>query len=80
MTDARTFLIDTLRRVIAGGDVSNAQLEAGPDPAALRGAGRKAWHGLSYWADDDDIRAKDPAYATSCRRQLVIVLAALEGE
>jgi len=46
----------------------------------LRGAERKAWHGLSYWADDDDIRAKDPAYAPSRRRQLVDLLADLECE
>jgi len=81
MSDTRAFLINSLRRVIDGGDVTNEELDAAiADPAALRGAERKAWHGLSYWADDDDIRAKDPAYAPSRRRQLVDLLADLECE
>lgn len=75
MADARTFLIDCLQRVIDGGDVTNGELDAAiTDPAGLRGAERKAWHGLSYWADDDDIREKDPEYAPSRRQQLVGLL------
>jgi hypothetical protein len=50
------------------------------DPAALCGAERKAWHGLSYWADDEDIRAKDAAYAPSRREQLADLLTNLERE
>jgi hypothetical protein len=81
VTDARAYLIDNLRRVIDGGDVTDDELDAAiAEPAGLRGAERKAWHGLSYWADDDDIRAKDPAYAPSRRRQLGDLLAALERE
>jgi hypothetical protein len=60
MTEARTFLLTALKHVIAGGDLTNDELDAGiGDPASLRGAERKVWHGLSYWADDDDIRARD---------------------
>lgn len=81
MTDARMFLIASLRRVIDGGDVTNDQLYAAiADPGTLRGAEQKAWHGLSYWADDEDIRAKDPAYAPLRRRQLNDLLVALEQE
>jgi hypothetical protein len=81
MTDARTFLINSLQRVIDGGDVTNDELDAAiADPARLRGAERKAWHGLSYWADDDDIRAKDPGYGPSRRRQLADLLADMECE
>lgn len=81
MTDVRTFLIASLQRVIAGGDVTNEELYAAiADPAGLRGAERKAWHGLSYWADDDDIRTKDPNYGPSRRRQLGNLLADLERE
>lgn len=81
MTEARIFLINTLRRVIGGGDVTNHQLnDAIADATSLRGAERKAWHGLSYWADDDDIRAKDPAYAPSRRRQLADLLNDLERD
>ena len=50
------------------------------DPRALQGAERKAWLGLSYWADNDAIRAKDLAYAPSRRRQLSDLLANLERE
>ncbi len=79
VTDERTFLLATLRRVIDGGDVTNAELEAAiTEPVRLRGAERKAWHGLSYWADDDDIRVKDLAYARPRRRQLADLLTALE--
>ena len=81
MTDARTFLSTCLAHVIDGGDVTNDELDAAiADPAGLRGAERKAWHGLSYWADDDDIRAKDPAYAPSRRVQLTDLLIDLERE
>lgn len=81
MSDARIFLLSALRHVIDGGDITNSELDAAIlEPAALRGAERKAWHGLSYWADDDDIRAKDPAYAPSRRRQLSDLLSALEDE
>lgn len=81
VTEVSTFLIDSLRRVIAGGDMTNDELDAAiADPVGLRGAERKAWHGLSYWADDDDIRTKDPNYAPSRRQQLGNLLADLERE
>lgn len=81
MPDARTFLINTLRRVIDGGDLTNEELDVViSDPAGLRGAERKAWHGLSYWADDDDIRTKDPSYGPSQKRRLIDLLADLECE
>ena len=81
MTDARTFLVDCLQRVIDGGDVTNDELDAViADPAGLRGVERKAWHGLGYWADDDDIREKDPKYAPSRRQQLIGLLGDLTHE
>jgi hypothetical protein len=81
VTEARTFLLATLRRVVDGGDVTNDELDAAiAAPAGLRGAERNAWYGLSYWADDDDIRAKDPVYAPSRRRQLADLLSNLENE
>ncbi len=36
----------------------------------LPAAEREAWFGLSYWADDADIRSKDPAYAPMRLEQL----------
>ena len=81
MTEARHFLLETLGRVIDGGEVTHDNLDAAIAASeGLRGAERKAWHGLSYWADDDDIRAKDPAYAPSRRRQLAELLSALKNE
>ncbi len=91
MTHARTFLLAALRRVIDGGEVTNNELDAAiAEPADLRGAERKAWHGMawhgmashgmSYWADDEDIRAKDPAYTPSRRRQPAVLIAGLENE
>lgn len=81
MSEYRSALVETLRKVIDGGDITNDQLYAAfPAPEKLHGAERKAWHGLSYWADDDDIRAKDPDYAPSQRKQLTELLSALEAE
>jgi hypothetical protein len=81
VTNARTFLLATLRRVIDGGNVTNDELYAAIAALArLRGAERKAWYGLSYWADDGDVRAKDPAYGPSRRKQLADLLSALEDE
>jgi hypothetical protein len=80
LNSGRTYLIEALRRVIDGGDVTNDELDTAiAAPADLRGAERKAWHGLSYWADDDDIRAKDPAYAPLRRRQLAALLSSLRS-
>lgn len=81
MTDAGTFLINCLRRVIDGGDATNDEFDAViSDPAGLRGAERKAWHGQRYWADDDDVRANDPAYAAASRVKLADLLIDLERE
>ncbi|MCC2976363.1 hypothetical protein LK533_06710 [Sphingomonas sp. PL-96] len=68
MVDARAFLIAALRRVADGGDIDNAELDAAvPDPLSLARCEKDAWEALSHWADDDDIRARDPRYATLMR-------------
>jgi hypothetical protein len=81
MADARTFLEEALRRVIAGGDIAGEELDAAiPDSRALTPAERKAWYGLSQWIADDDIRARDPAYAPMRRQGLAGLLERLEAE
>ena len=40
---------------------------------------RAAWYRLSHWLDDDDIRAKDPAYAEMQEQQIGKALADLEA-
>jgi hypothetical protein len=40
---------------------------------------RAAWYRLSHWADDDDVRAKDPRYLDMQQRQICEVLGDLEG-
>jgi hypothetical protein len=78
MSEQRDFLIASLRRVIAGGDITNDELAAGiPDAGSLRGADLKAYFGLSYWADDGDIRDKDPTYGPMRRTGLADLLRAL---
>lgn len=75
MSEQRIALVSTLRHIVAGGDLKNDELWAiVADPVKLTGTERKAWHGLSYWADDDDIRAKDPEYAGHRRAQLAELL------
>jgi len=67
----RDGLIAILRRVIEGGEVEYSELLAiAAAPMTLPAVEREAWFGLSYWADDADIRSKDPAYAPMRLEQL----------
>ena len=71
MTEARSFLVEALRRVAEGGDIDNVELSAAiPDLFALSKNKKRAWEELSPWADDDDIRARDTYYADFKRRRM----------
>ena len=71
MTEARSFLLEALRRIAEGGDIDNVELDAAiPDPLALPKDEKRAWEELSHWADDDDIRARDVYYADFKRRRM----------
>ncbi len=71
MTDARLFLVEALGRVADGGDIDNAELDSAiPDPLVLDPAEKNAWEELSHWADDEDIRAKDPRYPILKRERM----------
>jgi hypothetical protein len=71
MSEYREFLLTALRRVIDGGDIGNDELDAEiPAAETLKGAEREAYHGLSYWADDGDIRAKKLKYGPMRREGL----------
>ena len=75
MSIHREFLTASLRRVIDGGDITNAELSTGlPDARVLEGDELKAYLGLSYWADDADIRSKDPLYGPARRTALIELL------
>ena len=64
MTSARPNLIAMLECVADGGDVTAGELnKIIPAPLALDEREKTAWEELSHWADDEDIRAKDPDYA-----------------
>lgn len=76
----RAFLEAALQRVIDGGDITDEELAAAiPDPIVLEGSERKAFHGLSYWADDSDIREKNPNYGAIRRDGLKELLQALSA-
>jgi hypothetical protein len=80
MSDARAYLISALQRVADGGDVTADELSiAVPDPLVLDDVERAAWEELSHWADDDDIREKDPDYATFKREWMRDHIATLSG-
>jgi hypothetical protein len=80
VTDPRAFLLDALRRVRDGGNVTNDELLGRiPDPSQLDPTERAAWYCLSHWADDDDIRAKDGHYAEMQQRQIGEALDDLEA-
>ena len=73
VTPERAFLIATLERVIAGGEVTYEQLiEAVPEPHELSSkVEMDAWFHLSYWSSDADVREKDPKYGPSQMRWLI---------
>lgn len=64
MSSIRSYLRATLQRVITGGDITTDELDkAIADPLSLDRDEREAWEELSHWADDADIRAREPNYA-----------------
>ncbi len=78
--NARLALIDLMKRALAGNRITNMELSTvAPDPIALDQIEKLAWQRLSQWVDDDDIRAKDQAYADMQRRHVVEALADLEA-
>lgn len=78
MTAARAYLIETLQRVVDGGDLTTDELDAAiPNPLVLDPAEKDAWEELSHWADDEDIRAKDDRYASFKRDWMRDQIAAL---
>lgn len=80
MSKARAYLHSALTRVADGGDITTAELNAAiPDPSALDEPEKAAWEELSHWADDADIRAKDPHYATFKRAWMRDHIAAMNG-
>jgi hypothetical protein len=80
LTADRLFLIDGLRRVLDGGSFTNDELFSGvADPLALDEFEKTAWECLSHWADDDDVRAKDPGYEARQREKVAEALADLEA-
>ena len=73
-----SFLLEALDRVAGGGDITEAELSASvPSPLLLRPDEKIAWEELSHWIDDDDIRERDPHYATIKRRRMRDHLASL---
>ncbi|WP_159709822.1 hypothetical protein [Sphingomonas sp. AX6] len=80
MSKARAYLRSALERVASGGDIAADQLDAAvADPRLLNRAEKDAWQELSHWADDKDIRKKDPKYTASRRERMMNHIAALDG-
>lgn len=78
--EVRLALINLSKHVLAGGAITDRDLYAAvPSAVALDQIERVMWQRLSQWVDDDDIRAKDGAYAEMRRRQIADALADLEG-
>ena len=59
----RSFLLQTLGRVLGGIELTRTELEAAiAHPQTLSGHESDAWEQLSHWADEADVRAKDENY------------------
>lgn len=79
MTAMRSYLLDTLQRVVDGGDVDPDELSATvPKPLELNSVEQSAWQQLSQWADDADIRQKDASYASFKRERMEHYIAVLK--
>ncbi len=78
MSEPKDTLAAALRRVLAGGAFTPEEHATLPDPRRMRPSESRAWEVLGWWADDGDIRARDPAYADFRRNELREVLARLE--
>ncbi len=71
MIAVKSYLLDTLQRVVDGGDVDPDELDAVvPNPFELNPVEKSAWQQLSQWADDADIHQKDETYATFKRERM----------
>jgi hypothetical protein len=80
MTSDRGHLLDFLRRITAGGTITNEELrEAIPDPGSLDTIEAKAWERLSHWADDGDIRTREDGYRVMQEDQIEAALVDLEA-
>jgi hypothetical protein len=76
----RTELIALLRRVLSGGTLTHDDLMATvPDSSGLPEFEKLAWLRLGWWADDEDIRARDQAYADMRLSQIEVSLEQLEA-
>lgn len=76
----REQLVALLRRATIEGDVTGEMIdEALPHPRSLGVREATAYAALSRWADDDDIRAREVAYAEQQRQKLVEQLALLSA-
>ena len=79
MTALNSYLLDTLQRVVDGGDVELDELAAAvPSPLELNSVEHSAWQQLSQWADDGDIRQKDASYASFKRERMQHYIAVLK--
>lgn len=73
----REILSGLLRCALTEGVTGATIADALPYPRSLGARETKAYAALSRWADDDDIRAQNPAYAERTRDQLEQHLATL---
>jgi hypothetical protein len=75
----RQQIIELLSKVLTGDTTPEAALDSWPvedktDDRLMR----NAWHTLYHYSIDDDIRAKNPAYAVRQREAIEEILTALK--
>jgi hypothetical protein len=88
----RSWIIASIRRILAGEDFTWADWGAQPRDgwaeigsksqivSSDRNPAHSAWIALQWWVNDDDIRAKDPDYAVMRKRQLQALLEKIESD
>jgi hypothetical protein len=88
----RSWIIQSIGRILADESFSEEDFKAQPAEGweqikskssfirSDRNPAHSAWLALQHWINDDDIRAKDPTYADSKKRQLENLLRMIEDE
>uniref|UniRef100_Q07NU0 Uncharacterized protein n=1 Tax=Rhodopseudomonas palustris (strain BisA53) TaxID=316055 RepID=Q07NU0_RHOP5 len=92
MTAIRTWIIQSIRRILSGENFTYEDFKAQPldGEGEIKSQSRFAtrperdpehfaWLLLQMWVNDDDIRAKDPEYGEMKKRQLQDLLDRIEG-
>ena len=91
VSSAHEWIVKSINRIVSGETFTREDFDAQPrsgweeiepKPGIVKSSARDpaffAWQALRWWAQDDDIRAKDPEYGEMRKRELQGLLAQMQ--